>query len=156
MCNAIIDNDPSNQILAAHIAKEELRQCFPPRVTLATLPSSARRLYRFYTWCADADIPEITRLATTIETWWPAVLAFLHSGLTNARTEGYNRLVKQVKCVACGFRNTETHGAGYDSTAPAPIGPASSNCTADVDLGLEHYCEGPYRLGFKVATTTCL
>ena len=27
--------------------------------------------------------------------------------LTNARTEGFNRLVKQVKRVACGFRNTE-------------------------------------------------
>ena len=50
---------------------------------------------------------EVTRLATTIETWWPAILAFLHTGLTNARTEGYNRLVKQVKRVACGFRNTE-------------------------------------------------
>ena len=31
----------------------------------------------------------------------------LHTGLTNARTEGLNRLVKQVKRVACGFRNTE-------------------------------------------------
>ena len=36
-----------------------------------------------------------------------AILAFLHAGLTNARTEGLNRLFKQVKRVACGFRNTE-------------------------------------------------
>ena len=36
-----------------------------------------------------------------------AILAFLHTDLTNARTEGFNRLVKQVKRVACGFRNTE-------------------------------------------------
>jgi hypothetical protein len=28
-------------------------------------------------------------------------------GITNARTEGYNRLVKQVKRVSCGFRNRE-------------------------------------------------
>ncbi|WP_345314105.1 transposase, partial [Gordonia alkaliphila] len=27
--------------------------------------------------------------------------------ITNARTEGYNRLVKQVKRAACGFRNLE-------------------------------------------------
>ena len=46
-------------------------------------------------------------MATTIETWWPAIPALLHTGLTNARTEGYNRLVKPVKRVACGFRNTE-------------------------------------------------
>ncbi len=55
------------------------------------------RLHRFYSWCADTNIPELHRLATTIETWWPAILAFLHTGLTNARTEGLNRLVKQVK-----------------------------------------------------------
>ncbi len=27
------------------------------------------------------------------------------TGITNAGTEGYNRLAKQVKRVACGFRN---------------------------------------------------
>ena len=46
-------------------------------------------------------------LAELLKTWWPAILAFLHTGLTTARTEGFNRLVKQVKRVACGFRNTE-------------------------------------------------
>ena len=30
---------------------------------------------------------------------------FLELGLTNARTEGYNRVIKQVKRVGCGFRN---------------------------------------------------
>jgi transposase len=65
------------------------------------------QLYRFYTWCADTNIPELHRLATTIETWRPAILAFLHAGLTNARTEGSDRLVKRVKRVACSFRNTE-------------------------------------------------
>jgi len=29
------------------------------------------------------------------------------TGITNARTEGYNRLVKTVKRAACGFRNPE-------------------------------------------------
>ena len=33
--------------------------------------------------------------------------AFVSTGITNARTEGYNRLVKQVKRVGCGYRNTE-------------------------------------------------
>ncbi len=30
---------------------------------------------------------------------------FLELGVTNARTEGYNRVIKQIKRVACGFRN---------------------------------------------------
>jgi transposase len=47
----------------------------------------------------------VNTLATTIETWWPAIEAFINSGVTNARTEGINRLVKQVKRAACGFRN---------------------------------------------------
>ena len=30
---------------------------------------------------------------------------FLELGVTNARTEGCNRVIKQIKRVACGFRN---------------------------------------------------
>ena len=107
MWNALIDNDPSCQILSAYIAKEELRQLLAAAADRADDAEIRTRLYRFYNWCADTDIPELHRLATTIETWWPAILAFLHTGLSNARTEGFNRLVKQVKRVACGFRNTE-------------------------------------------------
>jgi hypothetical protein len=29
------------------------------------------RLDVFYRWCSDANIPELTTLAETIETWWP-------------------------------------------------------------------------------------
>jgi hypothetical protein len=36
----------------------------------------------FYTWCADARIPELATLAETIETWWPAIEVFLTTGLT--------------------------------------------------------------------------
>ena len=42
--------------------------------------------------------------APTIDTRWPEMNAFIATGITNARTEGYNRLVKQVKRVGCGFR----------------------------------------------------
>ncbi|MDP7736052.1 ISL3 family transposase [Mycobacterium paragordonae] len=107
MWNTLIDNDPTSQILSAYIAKEELRQLLAAARDGADDAEIRTRLYRFYSWCANTRIPELHRLAATIETWWPAILAFLHTGLTNARTEGYNRLVKQVKRVACGFRNTE-------------------------------------------------
>ena len=50
-------------------------------------------------------MPESTRLAATIERWWPEIEAFLRLGMTNARTEGHNRVIKQIKRVACGFRN---------------------------------------------------
>ena len=60
---------------------------------------------RFFTWCVDSQISELLTHAATIDTWWPEINAFIATGITNARTEGYNRLVKQVKRVGCGFRN---------------------------------------------------
>ncbi|WP_372476924.1 transposase [Gordonia liuliyuniae] len=42
-----------------------------------------------------------------MEVWWPATLASVDTGLTNARTEGYTRLVAQVRRVAREFRSAE-------------------------------------------------
>jgi transposase len=70
-----------------------------------TDPTDIRqRLWAFYAWCADAQIPELTTLAETIETWWPAVLVFLQTGLTNARTEGKNRLSRGRRAGGCRCR----------------------------------------------------
>ena len=97
MWNGCVDHDPTGQILTAWIAKEELRALCATAVR-GGHPSEIRdRLYAFYRWCADAQIPELTTLAETIETWWPAIEVFLTTGLTNARTEGTNRPIKQVK-----------------------------------------------------------
>jgi transposase len=62
-------------------------------------------LWRLDEAAAAADIPETTRLPTTIETWWPSVLVALTEDVTNARTEGFNRIIKQTKRVGCGYRN---------------------------------------------------
>jgi transposase len=109
MWNGCIDHDPSGQILSAWIAKEELRALCATAARGGHRHEIRERLYAFYRWCADADIPELTTLAETIETWWPAIEVFLTTGLTNARTEGTNRLIKQVKRAACGFRNREIY-----------------------------------------------
>ena len=47
--------------------------------------------------------PTSTHLATTIETWWPAIEAALITGDSNARAEGYNRLAKHQGPNAFGF-----------------------------------------------------
>ena len=107
MGNGCIDNDPSGQILSAWIAKEELRALCATATRGGHRHEIRDRLWAFYQWCADAQIPELTTLAETIETWWPAVEVFLTTGLTNARTEGTNRLIKQVKRADSGFRNRE-------------------------------------------------
>ena len=109
MWNGCVDHDPSGQILTAWIAKEELRALCAIAARGGHPGHIRDRLYNFYTWCADADIGELTTLAQTIETWWPAIKVFLTTGLTNARTEGTNRLIKQVKRAGCGFRNRENY-----------------------------------------------
>jgi len=109
MWNGCIDNDSSGQILSAWIAKEELRALCAVAARGGHRHEIRDRLWTFYRWCADAQIPELTTLAETLETWWPAVEVFLTTGLTNARTEGTNRLIKQVKRAACGFRNRDNY-----------------------------------------------
>lgn len=105
MWNALIDaGDPGLQVLHAYTVKEQLR-------ALLALPTSAdrelisHRLWKFYEQAAASDIPEAHRLAETIESWWPAVLAAITTGHSNARSEGYNRLAKHVGRDAFGFRN---------------------------------------------------
>jgi transposase len=107
MWNAIISEDDTGQILSAWIAKEELRTLLSTVRVGGDAHLTRHRLHRFLAWCIDSQIPELLTLATTIDTWWPEINAFITTGITNARTEGYNRLVKQVKRVGCGFRNRD-------------------------------------------------
>ena len=110
MWNAIVSQDDTSQILSAWIAKEELRTLLST-VRVGGDPHLTRhRLHRFLSWCIASQIPELLTLAATIDTWWPEINAFVQTGITNARTEGYNRLVKQVKRSGCGFRNRENSG----------------------------------------------
>ena len=66
---------------------------------------------RFLAACITADnMPETIRLAGTIMTWWSEIEAVLQLGTTNARAEGCKRVSKQIKHVACGFRNRANYG----------------------------------------------
>lgn len=108
MWNGALAVDPAGEILAAWIAKEELRELLALASRYATRHEIAHRHHRFFTWCAEfAHIPEIATLATTIDRWWPEVLCVIQTGICNAPTEGVNRLVKQVKRAAGGFRNRD-------------------------------------------------
>lgn len=97
--------DPTNEIGAAWAVKERLRM-----LLAESEPSRIRwRLADFYDAALDANMAETTRLANTIQTWWPAILVALTESLTNARTEGFNRIIKQTKRVGCGYRNLDNY-----------------------------------------------
>jgi transposase len=105
MWNALIDHEPSGQILTAWIAKEELRALLACARERAPRSVISHRLFRFFSWCAGSGIPELVTLAETIDAWWAETLAFITTRVTNARTEGTNRLIKDAARMAFGFRN---------------------------------------------------
>ena len=59
----------------------------------------------FMTHCLDSRQPELITLAETIEDWWDGIKNYIHTGITNAASEGNNRLIKLEARNAFGFRN---------------------------------------------------
>lgn len=96
---------PDHEIFAAWAVKERLR-------ILLAQPGPSRirwELADFYEAAIDAHTDEVTRLARTIDTWWPTILTVLLHRVSNARTEGFNRIIKNTKRVVCGFRNMDRY-----------------------------------------------
>jgi len=106
MWNALVDTgDPGQEILHAYVVKEELRALLALSGTHPEPHILRRALHHFYASAAASGAPEVHRLATTIEAWWPAIEAAILTGHTNARSEGDNRLAKHEGRNAFGFRN---------------------------------------------------
>ena len=99
--------DPGGDIAAAWIAKELLRDVLACTGRGGLSYEIRDALYRFYTFCAACSVPEIGKLAETIAAWQEPMILALQTGLSNARSEGYNRIVKHVGRIAFGFRTPE-------------------------------------------------
>jgi len=63
------------------------------------------RLERFYESCAASGIPECETLAQTVSTWRREIAAAILSGVSNAGSEGHNRVIKTDARCAYGYRN---------------------------------------------------
>jgi transposase len=90
------------QLARTWIAAQDLRLIYhePDR------NRAAAALYRWLAYCADTDIPELTRLARTIDSWHAEFLAYFDTGgVSNGPTEAVNLLIKKIKRVGHGFRN---------------------------------------------------
>jgi Transposase len=80
-------------------------------------------------------VPELSRLARTVRTWEAEILAF-HStnGCSNGPTEALNLLIKKVKRVGHGFRNSPTTGYACCCTAAS-----GGRLTGPRDYEAAHY-----------------
>jgi transposase len=114
------------QLARTWIAAQDLRLIFhcPDRA------HAEQALYRWLGYCADSKIPELIRLATTINSWRNELLAyFTTGGISNGPTEAINLLIKKIKRVGHGFRNFDNYrlrlllhcGVDWDTTRATPI-----------------------------------
>ena len=99
--------DPDGDLVAAWITKELLRKVMACKYRGALRYQIAAALEEFYTFAAACKVPEIHTLATTVDTWQQPIIAAIDTGLSNARSEGYNRIVKHIGRIAFGFRNSD-------------------------------------------------
>jgi transposase len=99
--------DPNGDIAAAWIAKELLRDVLACTARGGLSYEIRDALYRFYAFCAACSVPEICKLAETISAWQEPMILAIQTGLSNARSEGYNRIVKHVGRIAFGFRTPD-------------------------------------------------
>jgi transposase-like protein len=94
--------DDREQVGRAWIAAQELRLLYRE----PTRDQAERRLLRWFTAVADHEIPELVRLAGTLDAWRPELLAYFDTGgVSNGPTEAVNALIKKVKRVGHGYRN---------------------------------------------------
>ncbi len=99
--------DPTGGLEKCWQGKEMLRDLLK---LAGTTPDRGRiwnALTDFYTHCADSGVAQLRRLAWTVNAWQGSIIAGLLTGISNGRTEGYNRIVKHVGRIAFGFRNQD-------------------------------------------------
>lgn len=103
--DALDGEDHDGEVAAAYLAYQEALVVFNRHGTQG-LRSALGELFRSL---AHRNVPELMTLGRTLDRWLPEIIAYFETGTTNAATEGCNRKVKQVKRVACGFRNHDNY-----------------------------------------------
>jgi transposase len=93
---------------AKELLRDLLRLTFKHAHTTPDRSTTSTARYRFQAFCADRPhLPELVTLAETVDQWWDGIEAYIATGITNAASEGNNRLIKLEARNAFGFRNRE-------------------------------------------------
>jgi transposase len=98
--------DPYQEVGCTWTAKELLRDvyCAPDVFHART------RLEVFFEWAAEVDVPEVTRLATTIDRWRGELMAYFRTGrASNGPVEAINEAIERLDRTARGFRNFDNY-----------------------------------------------
>ena len=118
--------DVDEQIGRTWIAAQDLCRLYSCRSRYA----AEQHLHRWLVHCADSNIPELHRLARTLDIWRSELLAYFDTdGLSNGPTEAINALIKKIKRIGHGFRNFTNYrlrlllhcGVAWQTPQPARI-----------------------------------
>lgn len=98
--------DTDGEIAAVWLARELLSEVYAAN----GLAHARRRLIVFFQHAANADVPELTRLAKTIDRWQDEILAY-HStgGASNGPTEAVNLVIEKIRRIGHGYRNFDNY-----------------------------------------------
>ena len=70
---------------------------------------AVRGFYKFINQLKGTGHKALLKLAKTLERWKKEILLYFETGLTNARTEAFNRTAKLVQRKACGYRSFKNY-----------------------------------------------
>ncbi len=96
------------EVGATWVAKELLCEIY----TASDARHARRRFVVFHQNCAEAEAPELTRLAKTISSWEHEVLAYHDAGLSNGPTEAVNLLIEKARRIGHGYGNFDNYRLG--------------------------------------------
>jgi len=102
---ALEAGDPVGEVGAAILGKELLRQMYAAR----NLTAARWKLVAFYQHVAEADVPELTRLAKTVSSWETEILNYHVTGISNGPTEAQNLIAEKLRRIGHGMRNFENY-----------------------------------------------
>jgi len=85
------------------------RRCSGSLYAAKNLTVARWKLIAFYQHAADADIPELTRLAKTVSAWENEILNYHVTGISNGPTEAQNLIAEKLRRVGHGMRNFENY-----------------------------------------------
>jgi len=98
--------DPDGEIAAVWLARELLSEAYAAN----GIAHARRRLIVFFQHAADAEIPELTRLARTVDRWSKEILAYhTTGGASNGPTEAINLLIEKIRRIGHGYRNFDNY-----------------------------------------------
>ena len=120
----LAQGDPDGEVSATIVGKELVREMYAAK----SYPAARRPLVRFYEHVAQAEVPELNRLARTLSAWESEVLNYHVTHISNGPSEARNLATEKARRIGHGFQQLRQLPAA--SLAPLRSSMEhSGNCT---------------------------